>query len=212
MSRIVLALALSVGAGFACVIWMREKGENAERPDMPSVLPFKSTCREAERESPQSKSVRPSGLTLSVPPSNRTEDEPGTGMSEASGGLQEDPESVRQVRAFRQETDRWTRERPVPVEDVERFSRQFAALPRERKMECLHRALNLIPDANVALLAGILFDKSQPHEILKATFNDIVNRSEEAKEPIVKAVYRDKTHPCCSDATWIYEVTGEKPE
>ena len=100
----------------------------------------------------------------------------------------------------------------MSVEDVEHFARQFSEVPPARKMECLHRALNLIPDANVALLAGILFDKSQPREVLKATFNDIVNRSEEAKEPIVKAVYRDKTHPCCDDATWIYEVTGEKPE
>ena len=28
----------------------------------------------------------------------------------------------------------------------------------------------------------------------------------------VTSIAKDKTHPCCSDAEWIFEVTGEKPE
>lgn len=118
----------------------------------------------------------------------------------------------RQVNRFCRETDKWTRPRRISAEDVRNFAHQFAALPKARKREALHRALNVIPDANVALLSGLLFDKSQPKEIVREVFQDIVNRSEEVKEPIVKAVYNDKTHPCCSDAEWIFEVTGEKPE
>ena len=191
---------------------MREKRVRADRRDAPPSLPVRSSKCEAGPGSSRPKAV---GLCRSVPQpssSNRAVEASAALPAVAQDALQEESESFRLVRAFRRETDRWTRERPVAVSDAENFARQFAAVPSERRMECLHRALNLIPDANVALLAGILFDKSQPREVLKATFNDIVNRSEEAKEPIVKAVYRDKTHPCCDDATWIYEVTGEKPE
>ncbi len=100
----------------------------------------------------------------------------------------------------------------MSVEDIQEFVRTFNAIPPPLRKGSVHRALNLIPDANVALLAGVLFDKSQPKEIVREVFNDIVNRSEEVKKPILDEIYKDKSHPCCSDAEWIFEVTGEKPE
>ena len=117
------------------------------------------------------------------------------------------------VSRFYRETDRWVRsDRVATVEDIRAFVRAFNAVPVSRRKGALHRALNLIPDANVALLAGVLFDKSQPKEIVREVFNDVVNRPEEAKEPILKEIAKDKTHPCYSDAQWIFEVTGERPE
>ena len=113
---------------------------------------------------------------------------------------------------FHAETDRWLRERPMEVEDIRQFVRVFNDVPLLRKKECIRRALNLIPDANVALLAGVLFDKSQPVEITREVFTDILNRPEEVKKPILQEIFKDKTHPCCSDAEWIFEVTGEKPK
>ena len=44
----------------------------------------------------------------------------------------------------------------VTMEDVRQFAEQFRKLPKSRQDECLHRALNLVPDENVMLLAGIL--------------------------------------------------------
>lgn len=116
------------------------------------------------------------------------------------------------VAGFHAETDRWLRERPMEVEDIRQFVRVFNDVPLLRKKECIRRALNLIPDANVALLAGVLFDKSQPVEITREVFTDILNRPEEVKKPILQEIFKDKTHPCCSDAEWIFEVTGEKPK
>ena len=113
---------------------------------------------------------------------------------------------------FYREVDRWVYDRSVEVEDIRAFVRAFNAVPVSRRKGALHRALNLIPDANVALLAGVLFDKSQPKEIVREVFNDVVNRPEEVKEPILKEIAKDKTHPCYSDAQWIFEVTGERPE
>jgi len=117
----------------------------------------------------------------------------------------------RKVRKFNAETDRWVKGRPVTVADIQAFGDGLKAVPPSRRVECLRRALNLIPDANVGLLAGVVLDKTQDTEIVETTFRDIANRPEEVKEPILEAIAKDKTHPCYSDVEWIYEVTGEKP-
>ena len=61
------------------------------------------------------------------------------------------------------------------------------------------------------LLAGILFDKSQHREILELVYNDILNRDEDVKKPILREVFKDKEHPCWADTAWILDVTGELP-
>ena len=61
------------------------------------------------------------------------------------------------VNAFDDLTDRWQDPAPgkVTMEEINRFREQFNKVPKDRKDECIHRALNLIPDENVMLLAGI---------------------------------------------------------
>ena len=103
-------------------------------------------------------------------------------------------------------------EKSVTMADVEAFSQQFAKVPKARKEECLHRALNLIPDENVMLLAGILMDKTQDKELVEIAFNDILNRDEDVKKPILQQIIKDKTHPCWADTAWILDVTGEASE
>jgi len=123
----------------------------------------------------------------------------------------EDDEEEKLVDAFDALTDKWLEPtaKGVTMEDVDAFVRRFAAVPKARKEECLHRALNLIPDENVMLLAGILMDKSQSTELVELVFNDVLNRDEEVKKPILRQIFQDKTHPCWADVAWILDVTGE---
>lgn len=118
------------------------------------------------------------------------------------------------VAAFDQLTDKWQEPAAdkVTMEDVNSFRERFNKVPQRRKDECVHRALNLIPDENVMLLAGILFDKLQEKEILEAVYNDILNRNEEVKKPILLQIFKDKSHPCWADTAWILDVTGELPK
>lgn len=124
-------------------------------------------------------------------------------------------EAERKVEAFDALTDRWReplpKERRVGLTDIESFARQFKALPAERRDECLHRALNLIPDDNVMVLAGVLLDKSVEQEFVELVFQDVLNRDEACKKPILLEVFKDKTHPCWADAAWILDATGELP-
>ena len=117
------------------------------------------------------------------------------------------------VDAFDALTDKWQEPAAdkVTMDEVKKFREGLAKAPKSRKEECVQRALNLVPDENVMLLAGILFDKSQDREILELVYNDILNRDEDVKKPILREVFKDKEHPCWADTAWILDVTGELP-
>ena len=118
------------------------------------------------------------------------------------------------VDAFDNLTDRWMEpaKKGVTMDDIDTFARSFRAIPKARQDECVHRALNLIPDENVMLLAGILMDKSMDKEMVETVYNDILNRDEDVKKPILQQIFKDKSHPCWADTAWILDVTGELPK
>ncbi len=110
-------------------------------------------------------------------------------------------------------TDKWMEPAKggVTMKDVETFAALFRKVPKNRKEECLHRALNLVPDENVMLLAGILMDKSQDPELIELVYNDVLNRSADVKQPILQQIFKDQEHPCWADTAWILDVTEELP-
>ena len=116
------------------------------------------------------------------------------------------------VDAFDDMTDKY-REigegKEISMDDVKKFHEQFKKVPKSRKEECLQRALNLVPDENIMLLAGILMDKEEDRELVELVFNDVLNREEEMKQVLLKEIYKDKSHPCWADTAWILDVTGK---
>ncbi len=134
-----------------------------------------------------------------------------TQMTEAEEKAEEESKIVDE---FYSAVDKWikpSKGKTVSMADVDAFREAFRKVPKKRKEECVHRALNLIPDDNVMLLAGILFDKEQDKTILDLVFNDILNRDEDVKKPILKEVFKDREHPNWADTAWILDVTGELP-
>ncbi len=127
--------------------------------------------------------------------------------------LQEEEEE-KKVEAFDSLTDKWMEKSggEVTMKDMDDFVAAFKSVPKARKDECLHRALNLVSDDHVLLLAGILFDKSIDKEYLELVFNDVLNRDEEVKKLILPKIFKDKDHPCWADTAWILDVTGELPQ
>ena len=123
-------------------------------------------------------------------------------------------EEEKLVNAFDDLTDKWMAPsaKGVTMADIDNFARSFRKISKARQDECVHRALNLIPDENVMLLAGILMDKSMDKEIVETVYNDILNRDEDVKKPILQQIFKDKSHPCWADTAWILDVTGELPK
>ena len=123
-------------------------------------------------------------------------------------------EEEKLVNDFDDLTDKWMEPsaKGVTMADIDNFVKSFRKIPKARQDECVHRALNLIPDENVMLLAGVLMDKSMDKEIVETVYNDILNRDEDVKKPILQQIFKDKSHPCWTDTAWILDVTGELPK
>lgn len=125
----------------------------------------------------------------------------------------QEAEEEKAVDTFDALTDKWMEPsgKGVTMDEIKKFRDTFRKVPKARKDECIHRALNLVPDENVMLLVGILLDKTFDKEVVETVFNDILNRDESVKKLIMKEIFKDKTHPCWADVAWILDVTGELP-
>lgn len=123
-------------------------------------------------------------------------------------------EEEKKVDAFDNLTDKWMESsaKGVTMADIDNFAKTFRQVPKDRQNECIHRALNLIPDENVMLLAGVLMDKAMDKDIVETVYNDVLNRDEDVKKPILQQIFKDKSHPCWADTAWILDVTGELPK
>lgn len=196
MAALVAVLAISLL--LAVRVMMPRKAPSRARSARPASAQVVAEAAPAPAALAQSAAQEDGGKSANEAPSDG-------GGDEGADGLVED---------FYEETDKWAATgggaaRPT-VEDASAFAAKFAALPGGRKEECLQRALNLVPDENVMVLVGILMDKTQEKEFVQLVFNDILNRPDGVKKPILEQVLADKEHPCIDDATWIFEVTGEK--
>ena len=157
-----------------------------------------------------------------VPNAPQAEDD-ATSSEEASEEVPEEPQTEEEKREAEEEklvngfddlTDKWQEPsaKGVTMADIDNFVKSFRKIPKARQGECIHRALNLIPDENVMLLAGVLMDKTMDKEIVEEVYNDVLNRDEDVKKPILQQIFKDKSHPCWADTAWILDATDELPK
>ena len=212
-------IVLTVALGVGLMIWGLR---TPERESLSEAAPDVAQGLVADERSTLTGGTasEASGTTVAKP-----EPEQNAEPESASDSGDEDPEpemteeekaaaeEERLVDAFDNLTDKWMEPAKdgVTMQDIDTFVRQFKSVPADRKDECLHRALNLVPDENVMLLAGILLDKSLDKEMIELVYNDVLNRDEEVKKPILQEIFKDKEHPCWADTAWILDVTGELP-
>jgi len=208
---VVIAGLLLAGAG----AWWMMSGPSAAEPSSAA----ENRSSESEKRSPD-RIGSESGISLSCgkgdaeSASPQSDDSPSDPPAEEPLTEEEKAEAAAEakVEAFDGLTDKWMEpaKAGVTMTDVDGFVAAFRQVPKDRQDECIHRALNLVPDENVMLLAGVLMDKTADKEIVETVFNDILNRDESVKMPILQQVFKDKSHPCWADTAWILDVTGEK--
>ena len=212
-------IVLTVALGVGLMIWGLR---TPERESLSEAAPDVAQGLVADERSTVTggTSSEASGTTVATPESEQHaepesasdsgDEDPAPEMSEEEKAAAEEE---RLVEAFDNLTDKWMEPAKdgVTMQDIDTFVRQFKSVPADRKDECLHRALNLVPDENVMLLAGILLDKSLDKEMIELVYNDVLNRDEEVKKPILQEIFKDKEHPCWADTAWILDATGELP-
>lgn len=95
----------------------------------------------------------------------------------------------------------------VPVKDqARRVKEAFQKLAKDDQVECIHYGLNLLPDDRFAVLNDLLYDKNEDPEVLDAIFSDALNRPEEIKLPLLKALRKNREHPMFFEAARILDV------
>ena len=208
LAAIVLAAAVAV----ALVAWF--VGSASERKEEAHRAGYPHAAANAPRGAARQADSKAEGREQADEESGDGESEMvGVEMEEKSEEELQEEEEEKKVDAFDSLTDKWMEKEggEVTMKDMDAFVAAFKSVPDKRKDECLHRALNLVSDDHVLLLAGILFDKTVEKEYLELVFNDILNRDEDVKKLILPKIYKDKTHPCWADTAWILDVTGETP-
>ena len=210
----IVAVVLAVAA--AIVLFVRQRPDSSPRQDdaAPRVRKAKSTelGHSIPANGAAKKSKKSDGKSSSEVEQEQAED-----ASEPEAMTEEErreAEEEKKVEAFDSLTDDWMKKDggEVTMKDMDDFVSAFKSVPAHRREECLHRALNLVSDEHVLLLAGILFDKSVDKEYVELVFNDVLNRDESVKKLILPKIFKDRTHPCWADAAWILDVTGETPK
>jgi len=213
INRIITATALGIAA-LALIYLFATSGKDETAPQTPA----KPAVQHPGPLGHDADSAPIPEIKMSQDPASETDIEQPEADEEADAPESEaqDPEE-KLVDEFDSLTDKWMDAdapdaKKVEMADIDEFARRFRSLPAARKEECLHRALNLIPDKNIMLLAGVLLDKTEETEYIELVFNDILNRDEECKKPILEEIFKDRTHPCWADTAWILDATGEIPQ
>ena len=209
----VLGVALCIAA--IAVVWL-VRGRRESLPSQPvqegSVATPVAQRIEAKRSAEGATQIVSGGDSVAHSEGAEKEES----ESDAAAQTEEEKreaEIEKRVNDFDDLTDKWMESsRSVTMADVEAFAATFRKVPKARQDECIHRALNLIPDENVMLLAGVLMDKMMDKEIVETVYNDILNRDEDVKKPILQEIFKDKSHPCWADTAWILDVTGDLPK
>ena len=97
----------------------------------------------------------------------------------------------------------------VTLNDQLRIRDAFREMTEENRMEEVHHAMNLLPDESVAVMYGVLFDKTQPEDIMDVIFSDILNRDESIKLLMMREIAKDPTHPMYEESVRILEITDD---
>ena len=216
MKRKVVAACVLVGVVAVVFVWTMRDGDSQVQSEDAGVNSRKGNMAEMTGCEPES-GIGASGAEESDIDGDIVDDSQQADDSRANSTEEEgrEEESARAVEEFDAETDRWIdpegKQSPT-MKDIEIFRAKFHKIPKDHQEECLQRALNLVPDENVMLLTGILMDKSIDKEQITLVYNDILNRDDTVKKPILQIIYQDKGHSCWADTAWILDVTGELPE
>ena len=207
-TRLAIAAAAVLAAVVAGVFWIVPSESRTRVVENPSAG-VAGPSGKARIPRAADKAGRPRGGER--PPADAATDEAGKPAEEEEKPEKEEPMSP--ADAFDAVVDKWQEpsEKGVTMDDVDAFAAAFRAVPEGEREDGIRRALNLIPDENALLLAGVLMDKSRGRDVIELVFNDVLNRSEEVKMPMLRQIFKDRSHPCWADAAWIFDATGEDP-
>ena len=95
-------------------------------------------------------------------------------------------------------------------EKAKKMLELFPQLSSEAQEEVAHHLSNLVPDEEYAPLGNYLTNSALPEAVLEVLLEDVFNRPNSLKLPILLAVARDSQHPKASEAKDVLELFLEE--
>jgi hypothetical protein len=186
-------------------------GERA-RARVPGTMPEKTETSAAARIVPRPEPRTRRERDAVQPVAERQGGTPAVAPAAAEEMTEERIKAVEAWEAFVDKVAEEAEDTPPTAERANRFRREFDKLDKADRLDGIQTSLNLLPDEQFPLLYPILFDKSVDPDILDAIFSDGLNHDDEIKIPMMKEIYKDKTHPMYEEAARILDATGELDE
>lgn len=188
---VIIASALAICAAVFMMMDLGEEGDTREETFRSRVIPEERADIADEEE----RAVEVEYVEDSAPDESSDDEE--EAKTEEVDVADEFFGFLEQIRDF---------DTPMNRKAVTAFKRVFDSLTEEEKLENVHHAVNLIGDENIACLEEILFDLSEPREVMETIYHDILNREEELKTRILKRLSKSSDHPLQSDAAEILDL------
>jgi hypothetical protein len=100
-------------------------------------------------------------------------------------------------------------EKPDP-DKAKEMSEMFPFLTAEAQEEMAHHISNLTPDENYASISKFLTNSTLPEAVLDVFTEDVLNRPNAIKLPLLLDIARDSQHPKAAEAKDILELFLEE--
>lgn len=95
------------------------------------------------------------------------------------------------------------------IEQIAAFKKAFDLVDQRDRMDCICRALNLLPDEQFVVLRDILLDTKEDELVLDALFCDMLNRSDEIKYTMMDDIIGVDNHPLRWEAARIQDAIAD---
>ena len=216
VSKKLLVGIVIVVLAVVALVWMLLKTDRSsidpQRPDTPTTETRLRTSEPGQKKDDSTNAVaRPSRSPREE--RNATQAAAPREIRASAGSDAEDEvseERIKLVEAWEDFVDKVAEIESAPTTArALQLKREFDKLDKADQLDGIQTSLNLLPDEQFPLLYPILFDKTVDPDILDAIFSDGLNHDEEIKIPMMKEIYKDKTHPMWEEAERILEATGE---
>jgi hypothetical protein len=161
--------------------------------------------------SPQSsEQAKPAPPAAKAPPSPRH----GSGAEDFGPMTSEPPKPEMKLTSASAGSDQWenlldellTSTGSDTAQTVRGLVTALPNLPLEGQEEFIAHAVNLCEDEQYTLLEGIYLNKAMPDGVKDTIFNDLLNRPDEIKLPLLAKSLANPTHPMAADSREILEM------
>lgn len=148
----------------------------------------------------------PPGQTKASAPHSDDSAESGLRPAPSSAFPQQAPAALPAGVSWEDRLDQWLTNDADTATTVRGLVSSMRGLPAEAQEEYAAHAVNLCEDDQYAIFNDVFFDPATPAGVKETIFNDVLNRPDELKLPLLARTLQNPGHPMMAEAREILEM------